>query len=313
MPRLSVDGGPSLGWDSRRRGLVHISHTIELSARRVRFTVSIPRRLFGSFAQERFAFHEVSSALVEDMKRARCGTGVVVVRVRLGRSRSSMTFERSSLQDLKKIVADLVACGQDAATQLGLYLHARCCCNFVAELVATTPRRVTPTQRRITSFVPAALIAVRVVLEAEEARQSVRVRARVAQIVQEDDNLRGYLQAAEKHGWNPHHALVVGLVDRAFGQAWVKASLPGLLYTASKDVADLVKNRHPIPTAVRYRDPREVLRKYFYGKAHTRVTDGLRLQKRESPDLFQSLYLDWAERTYLGTPGAAATAFGLPS
>lgn len=311
MPKLSVPGGPRVRWESRRRGLVKIDHTIELSGCRIPVVLHIPRACFGDFDRELAAFHQVGLVLIEVATRARSGHGTVSRPLLFGRAKGRITFTRSRLTDLRRIVAELRTDGHDPAEDLSFYLYARCCCDFVAQLVTTPPRRVRADQRRLTLVLPAALVAVSALLNVKANEPRSRICARVKTILEEDDEVAAYVQIAEELGWNSHQALVVGLVDRAFRGAWEAVALPGLLYTASKDVALLVRAGWRLPPEVRYRDPRTVLREYLYGARAPLTSHWLEMRRRDPQSFKLRLepYLRWAERIFLGPAGAAAADF----
>jgi len=303
VPKLSIPGGPRVDWRPRKNSTVRITDRLKFSEHSFPVTLELPRRCFGNPETERAAFTAIATAMVSKATGARAGSGVYSVTCRLPTGRGRLIIPRTHIPVLKRLIADLRARGSDPVLMLQSFLFARCCTNFVAELVATTPRgRSTVVGRRLTLSLPAAFVAVHVLVA--EAQRDEKLCTTIDRIIADDDELRPYCAVAQDSGWNVSSARVVALVDRAFRGAWDVAGHPGM-YSASRDVAAL---RETAPPRLRYRDPHDVLREHLYGRHREALTKHILLMKKWQPDLFQLLFESW-KRDYLGEPGAAAAAF----
>jgi hypothetical protein len=167
-------------------------------------------------------------------------------------------------------------------------------------------------------LLPAQFLAARTLVELSD--DDARLAQLLKKVREEDEALRSYVGRAEYFGWDSKQALFVGLVDRAFRGAWEKLGLPGVVY--DPNAKPLLQTGEAVRPEVAYRDPRDVLRQYLYGRHRASVTEGLLEEKgREEKERARrsaaeevnlggwTSYVQWAERTYLGEPGIAAREF----
>ena len=174
---------------------------------------------------------------------------------------------------------------------MGASLVSACFTPFVSRLVHTPPRRGGLYLRRLTLQLPAALMAAHTLVALSPKPGNQRLSQNIEQIFIDDDALTRYREHVTLLGWNPLHATVVGLVDRAFRGAWEKAEHAGLLYTASTDVAVARKARRPVRAAqaLRYRNPTDVLREYLYGRSRESLTNHILSMRKTRPHLYAIL------------------------
>jgi hypothetical protein len=293
LPEIFGDDGLYVRWESRHRGLVVFRVEIEAAKRRLPITLHVPRSAFGDGDRELSLFREIGSALV-DMARTRRSRqrGAVVARIAFGGARGRVVFQRADLQTFRRIATKLEAEGHDPAEELGLYLYARCCTDFVAELITTTPRRGGIDRRRLTLYLPAAFRAVRALVDQGKKPDLVasRLRARFERTVEDDRELKERLEKAEMNEASVEKALWVGLVARAFrGAKHADAILKG--------------------------NAENLLRRYAYSSKDLPLDRLLWLKQQYTHERGRrgvvNRYLSWAEDVFLGVPGAAAATYRL--
>jgi hypothetical protein len=260
----------------------------------------LPRSCFGDYAREQNAFQAITDAVLESAKR-HTGTNRKVVRIccNIDDRRGSFIVSRV---DLRRLLDDMTRSRLDSES-LAQMLHVHCAFNFIGDLVAKLPRKVSPTARRLTYQLPASLRAAHTLVAL--SKEDRDLQRRIDEIIENDAELKAYILAVFKCGWNVQQAQAVALVDRGFRGAWEAAAFPGLIYTASKDVAVLRKAGRRVPPEVRYRDPRDVFRAYLYGKRSAHLTDALTKIHARGGWRWDLIVEGW-KRLYLEKPGAAA-------
>lgn len=317
MPVLDIPAGPQVKWGDRRRSRVRIKRRFSWifwadgepaagTPTILQVELNFPRELFADSGALFDSFVRAGAAFVAEARKRRAVRGkALTVRCCLplpSNPKARLTLSRERLPLLKKEDGEV----------LGASLASACLTPSVSRLVHTPPRRGGLYLRRLTLQLPAALMAAHslVALPPKPGNQSLPQN--IEQIFMDDDELTRYREHVKLLGWNPLHATVVGLVDRAFRGAWEKADHAGLLYTASKDVALVRKARRPVlaAQALRYRDPTDVLREYHYGRKRESQTNRIINLAKTRRHIYDRLLKSWT-RTYLGEPGAAAREFRL--
>lgn len=314
MPRIAYVSGPIARWGSRKTSRVELTHNLILGGAPVRFTLELPRACFEDFQLGLSAFEALARKIFQTVPSCRHSLKgrPIKVAVRLpSASVAAISFHRADLPPLKAGLREwkaqwddfAVTCGAESA--LASHLYSRCFPG-VARFIRHTPRGKN-TAGQFTSFLPAALHAAKILVAS--GNQHREIQQKIAFIVNSDEELGRYLLAAKECGWNAEQALVVALVDRAFRDAWEKYDHPGLIYSASKDVRDLRKQRSAILPSLRFRDPQDVLREYL--NRDERLTKHLQrtLNSKKSSSL--AIYTDWAQQTFLGPPGQASRFYRL--
>ncbi len=287
MPTLTIAGGPTVQWGRRRASRVFIVHRAGKSLAGFRFTLALPRGIFGDADVELDTLELLASALVSNLPKLRQrGARAIALGVKApaGRGRAQLSIPRADLPHVRLALERLMAAGvEEPALTLGSHLYARCFTDFVAQLVTVTPRRGDLQRRRATLFFPAALVAILALIDT--AKTDARLEARIRRIVEDHAPLAALLEHGSWLRWNLPATLVVGLLARAFHGA--------------VDIA--------------LQDPIAFLRQHRYGKRSAALIAALLRMRRDDPATFMSSYLRWAEETYLGEPGAALKTFGLPA
>jgi hypothetical protein len=294
---------------------------LQLNGRSFRFTVDLARECFTDVAFGIERLGDVAAAVVGQVptSRVRGNSPLRIVAARRPDTRgAAIEFHRADLPAFRSALVALKVTAQRTggippAVLVQGQLMSTCFTSFIASLITTPPRSVSISARRVTLCLPAALLAVRALValaqgpvKSERVRDAARIRARLDDISTEDSEIAAYLLVGKRAGWNHGQSLVVGLVDRAFRGAWEAHALPGLVYRVTATVAAAARAGAHIDPLERFRDPRHAMRAYSY-----RGTDALQDHIRKLSRPHQDLWLRWAEKTYLGEPGAATAAFRL--
>lgn len=240
------------------------------------------------------------------------GSGLLKVAApfpRNGRSQLKIYFDRAHLIALRKALREWreTWSDDDPAFALGQALHSSCFPRL-ERLINSPPRGRTGIQERVvTRYIAPALHAARFLVTISSNEPGIR--RRIDAITQNDIEIAAYRAAATELGWNADQAEVISLADRALRGAWEKAVLPGLIFSASRNVRSMAKIQNTkAKLATRYRDPRDVFREYLY---HDRAfSQSLHNLYERKPHLIAH-YRTWAESILLGQPGDAARHYHL--
>ena len=319
MQVLKIPGRGEVRWSARRQSLVTISHRLPIwegtppEYTYIPLKLKLPRTVMVNGDSLGVA-EQIASALIQAARRPLPRrTGTVSLPVPMGGAPPSMGRINLEAGDFLRLRHALQAPPGELGSfqeDLPLLIVSWFFTDFVPAVVAASPKRQGISVYRLTRYLPAALLGAHSLVAKGE--RDLRLKRSINRIVVNDPELADYLLVCRNQGWNVDMALVVGLVDRAFRGAWEAARHPGLIYSASREVAFLVQMGHAPPPATRYRDPANVIHKYLYGPPRQALTATLRqAREKAKPDMpgVWSLTFDWWVRTYLGQPGAAAKEF----